>query len=1468
MLPTDFHPVLRRWWESRFADFAGDVPRILPPTQAQTEGWSAIRAGAHTLIAAPTGSGKTLAAFLTSIDQLFREGLESGGLPDEVRVIYVSPLKALSADIHKNLAEPRREIRRIAEEAGYPPVRVTAAVRSGDTPQKERAAMLRKPPHILVTTPESLYLLLTAERSREMLRTAQIVIVDEIHALLESRRGAHLALSLERLDHICGRRLQRIGLSATQKPIEEVARFLVGMQTPGDCVIVNRGHKRHIDMAVEVPGSPLEAVMSTEIWQEIYNRLVQLIAEHRTTLIMVNTRRLAERMAHKLSELLGAEHVAAHHGSLAREARLGAEEKLRNGQLKVLVATASLELGIDIGHVDLVCQISSPNRIATLLQRVGRSGHTVSGTPKGRIFPLTRDDLIECAAMVRAVRDGELDRIHVPAKPMDVLAQQIVAEAGAEEWDEDALFAFARGAFPYRDLERREFDEVVTMLAHGFSTQRGQRAALIHHDAVNRRIRSRAGSRMTAIMSGGAIPEVFDYRVVLEPEGLQVGTLNEDFAIESLPGDIFQLGNTSWRILRIGGGVVRVADAKGQPPTMPFWLGEAPARSDEMSAAVSRLRATADTKLPAPGQPRATGELNEAISWLMQDYELSRPAAEQIAQYLAEGKRCLGVVPTAETMVLERFFDEAGGMQLVLHAPFGSRVNRAWGLALRKKFCQSFNFELQAAATEEGIILSLGPSHSFPLLEVFRYLNPKTVRETLVQAVLDSPIFETRWRWTTTLALAVPRTRNGARMPAQIQRMIAEDLLASVFPDANACFENIQGAREVLQHPLVDQAMKDSLEEAMDLPQLITILQRIHAGEVSCLAKDTPEPSVFCHELLNSAVYTFLDDAPLEERRTQAVYTRRSTEPRSADDLGALDPAAIERVREEAWPAADTADELHDALLLTGFIRRDELTADEAHWHELFAALVAAGRAVDANGFWLGVERFDEFSALIPQTVTPVIPERLRREWVLEDAARELTRSRMDVLGPVTAQELAHDLDLSDTSLVDGALLALETEGRTLRGYFSSATHGVTPALEWCDRRLLARIHRYTLNRLRAEIEPVTAAEFMRFLLHWQHVAADQQAMGVDGLAGIIAQLDGYEVAAAAWENHVLPARVRDYDTSHIDTLCLSGRVAWGRLTPMESAGKAPLRSSPIALMLREHAALWRVAAPADTEMLTSEARAVLELLRARGASFFHEMVAATRLLPTLVERALGELASAGLVTADSFSGLRALLMPPEKRGSLGSSSGRRATMQGVDSAGRWALLSGDSVEDRAEPVARALLARYGVVFRSLLARESRLPPWRELVMVYRRLEARGEIRGGRFVAGFGGEQFAAADAVGRLRAVRKMEKSGALVALSGADPLNLVGILTPDARVSSIARNRILFRDGVAVAALEAGEVRRLTESELSDDSLRAMMSRRSVTQDSRPWLRAETARERLLRSRAAKVAESAAEKGATKTH
>jgi ATP-dependent Lhr-like helicase len=1029
-----------------------------------------------------------------------------------------------------------------------------------------------------------------------------------------------------------------------------------------------------------------------------------------------------------------------------------------------------------------VCQISSPHRIATFLQRVGRSGHTIHGVPKGRIFPLTRDDLVECAAMVQAVREGELDRVAVPDKPLDVLAQQIVAETSAEEeWHEEALFELFKGSYPYRKLEKSEFLEVVEMLSRGYATRRGRRAALLHHDALNRKLRARKGSRMTAITNGGAIPEVFDYRVLLEPEGHFIGTLNEDFAIESLPGDVFQLGNTSWRILRIGNGVVRVADAEGQPPSMPFWLGEAPARSDEMSAAVSRLRAAVGCELPAPDEPRKEGELEPAVSLLEREFLLNRTAAEQIAAYFGEAKRSLGIVPTTQVIALERFFDESGGMQLVLHAPFGSRINRAWGLALRKKFCQGFNFELQAAATEEGVILSLNSSHSFPLEEVFRYLHPNTVRETLTQALLASPIFETRWRWSTTLALAVPRNRGGGRVPNQLQRMYAEDLLQAVFPDALACQDNLPGAREVPDHPLVNQAVRDSLEEAVDVAGLEETLKHLVNGEIRTVARDLPEPSVLSHELLNSAVYTFLDDAPLEERRTRAVYTRRATELRSADDLGALDPAAIQRVREEAWPAAAGADEMYDALMVAGFIKSSELAP---HWPKLLHEL---GERVARKGdAWFAHERMD-------------------------DAPVEILASRLEVLGPVAEKE-------------NELLVSLENQGRILRGRFTPGTR----ELEWCDRRLLARIHRYTLNRLRAEIEPVSAADFMRFLTHWQHVAAEDQVKGVDGLAAVVEQLEGFELAAAAWEHDVLPSRVADYGAEQLDRLCLSGRVAWGRLTP---GARTPLRTSPIALLLREHAAHWGLASQ-DPGLLGSEAAALRDALARKGASFFNELVNTTGLLPAFVERGLAELAGAGVATADSFAGLRALLAPPDRRRAL------------VETAGRWALLKNEKSDD-VEAIARTLLKRYGVVFRTLLQRESQLPPWRDVVRVYRRLEARGEVRGGRFVAGFGGEQFALPDAVGRLRAVRRSEKIGELTVLSAADPLNLVGILTPEARIASIHRNRLLLTDGLPIAALEGGEVRRLAQSPFDEEHLKSLLARRSLRAPLKPHLRLPTARE-----------------------
>ena len=1471
-----FHPVIARWFENKFGE----------PTPPQRLGWQAIREGRHTLIAAPTGSGKTLAAFLEELDRLFREGLESP-LPDETRVVYVSPLKALSADIHLNLGEPRREIRRLAEEMGYQAPRITAAIRSGDTPTSERAAMLRKPPHILVTTPESLYLMLTAQRSREMLRTVRTVIVDEIHAVLESRRGAHLALTLERLAHVAQQPLQRIGLSATMEPIEEVGRWLVGQgeqstvngkQAPPSPVhrspftvhaspaIINQGHRRELNLALEVPGSPLEAIMSGEVWGEVYDRLAQLIEAHKTTLVFVNTRRLAERVARHLAERVGEDAVTAHHGSLSKETRLSAEERLKAGKLKALVATASLELGIDIGHVDLVAQLGSPRRISTFLQRVGRSGHTVHGTPKGRLFPLSRDELVECTALLHSVRRGQLDRLVVRDKPLDVLSQQIVAETAGEDWNLDDMFHLVRQAYPYRDLTRPEFNEVVQMLALGFSTSRGRRGALIHLDSVNQKMKGRRGSRMLAISSGGAIPDNADFRVILEPENTFIGTVNEDFAVESLQGDIFQLGNTSWRILGVQQGTVRVEDAHGQPPSIPFWLGEAPARSNELSAAVAELREEVEKRLE---------DREEAGNWVreilrcahddsdaqMQGRGSAPAAAHQLVEYLGESKRLLGTLPTQDTIVAERFFDEAGGMQLVIHSPFGSRVNRAWGLALRKRFCRQFNFELQAAATEDALLLSLGPQHSFPLDTVFKFLHPDSVEDILVQALLDAPMFGTHWRWNATIALAIARSRNGRKTPPQIQRMQSEDLLAAAFPHAVACLENIPGDREVPDHPLVRQTIDDCVHEVMDLELLTTVLRRIHSGEIKYVARDLPEPSPLTHEILNARPYAFLDDAPAEERRTLAVYTRRAFEPSSADDLGTLDPVAIERVRDEAWPDVRDPDELHDALMTSGFLTQIEGISgrDGVSWNGWFQELRSAGRAervtlADGQVLWVATERLVEVSQAAGQR------DRGAAVDSREEAVRELFRGRLGIVGPVTAATLAASLDVQESD-ADIALAALESEGMVLRGQFSPRNGG--PAtLEWCDRRLLARIHRYTLNKLRAEIEPASPADFMRFLFAWQRVDANEHAAGLEGLASVIAQLDGFEVPAAAWETEVLPSRVAEYDPALLDTLCMMGRVAWGR-TGGRADGRTggPIRSTPIALFLREHLGDWLRDSHESASQLSSYAGIVKQALEQRGASFFHELTAMSGLLPTQVEQGLAELAGLGLVTSDSFAGLRALITPSSKRKPLSGATRRyRTAPVGIETAGRWSLLGGqtdrrtdeqntaDGRADRptvrpsaahAELIAKTYLNRYGVVFKRLLARETGTPPWRELLMVYRRLEARGEIRGGRFVTGMSGEQFALPEAVGQLRGIRRLEPAGQLIALSAADPLNLTGIITPGERVTGITRNRILYRDGVPVVAMEAGETKPIGSEEPPSPEVMQALVRKSLS----PALRARLA-------------------------
>jgi len=1690
---ADFHPASRAWFEERFGQ----------ATKAQADAWPQIRAGRHTLIAAPTGSGKTLAAFYAAIDMLLQRGL-NGELSEGVQILYVSPLKALSNDIQKNLEQPLNGIAEQLHLQGFAPVDIRIAVRTGDTPPSERARMAKKPPHILVTTPESFYLLLTSASGRAMLSTVRSLVVDEIHALLGDKRGSHLALSMERLQHLIssqssgntkdqsGRTLQRIGLSATQKPIDLVANYLVGNATgqsecdssslgevevegadsrwpKADCAIVDSGFRRELDIRIEVPKSPLSALMSNEVWDELYGRLVELIESHDTTLVFVNTRRLSERLALALAERLGDDVVCSHHGSMSKDHRHNAEQRLKAGSLKVLVATASMELGIDVGSVDLVVQFSSPKSIATFLQRVGRSGHSINGTPKGILFPLTRDDLIEASALVHSIRRGQLDAIVMPEKPLDILAQQIVAEVSAQvhdrgrdgdtagdepgqrasrrdkskklsapdapeddlwaqgaddcgdvpankqpvdklsvqnqpskeifqplatalaamrtsgstrlsssakpaptpaspevrkaalaaaraglrgteaepasvksdvypketeeieetqetqetqeieeieeikekesfepmtpldSWCIDELYALVIKAFPFRELTKEEFEETLRMVADGYTSRRGRRGAHLHYDAINRRLRPRRGANLIALTNGGAIPDMFDYQVVLDPEDTVVGSLNEDFALDSMAGDVFTLGTHAWQILRVDGLKVRVRDAQGMNPTVPFWFGEGPGRTVELSQSVSNFRQQI-------GDLILDESADAAMQWCINAVGLPHSAASQVVEYLHAGMAALGAMPTRDTIIMERFFDEVGDMHVVIHSPFGSRINRGWGLALRKRFCKSFNFELQAAANEDSIVISLGSVHSFPLDEVFRYLQTTTVRDVLVQALLDSPMFEVRWRWNATRSLAIQRNRSGKRVPPQFQRMDAEDLIAHVFPDQIACAENLTGRRDVPTHPLVDQTIHDCLTEAMDIDALIELVGKIEREELTLIAKDLREPSPFAQEIINARPYAFLDDAPAEERRTNAIRNRSWADPAEARDYSLLDVSAIARVREEAWPLVHNAEELHDALQTLGYITAAEF-ADNGFekWRE---RLVLEGRlhqlVQHPQELLFATEDLPKFRALFPECCaqfdTPSFLEDVCFEP--EEALRDLVRSRLEGLGPVTAQRLADEVSLPCVK-IDAALLALEVEGFVFQGKFTPrAEQAGDGPVEWCERRLLQRIHRYTIDSHRKAIKPVSLQVYTQFLFdehglqpvrdddEMPHSSAEASLDGQTQLQRSLAMLDGISAPAASWEADLYPSRVSDYDPNWLDVLCISGRVTWGRYVQPSASQRAlhkgssgPVKTTPIAIMSRANLDIWQAMARAQLKeadegprktrvgqdapsgkTFSNTAQRIEADLLTNGASFFDQIQSRSGLLKAQLEEGLAELVGAGRLNSDSFTGLRALLTPAAKKQGAHRRR-RRSPMFGVEEAGRWSLLEtfaprpADTAETEAMTTARTeteaentrrspatpaiirqpratrpnnsrsgwdvldddqlerlisiYLNRWGVLFRSIIERELLAPPWRVLLRALRRMELRGTVRGGRFIAGVGGEQFAFQEAVDGLRSMAK-EVAAAKPryhSLAASDPLNLLNLILPRRKLAKLLNNRVLFEDGIPIAVVESGEVKFLRE-------------------------------------------------------
>ena len=1373
------HPAVARWFERRFT--AG-------PTPPQRRGWPLIAAGRHTLIAAPTGSGKTLAGFLMCINRLYLDHA-AGRAPSGTDVVYVSPLKALAVDIAENLERPLAEIAAEAAGLGLSAPDLTIGVRTGDTPPGERQAMLRRPRTFVVTTPESLYLLATAGKSREALRSVRTVIVDEIHAMARDKRGSHLAITLERLAHLCAVEPARIGLSATQRPIETVAGLLVGTRLDADgridCAIVDGGHQRALDVAIELPDTELEAVASHSQMDQILDRIAELVVEHHTTLVFVNTRRLAERLAHQLGERLGDDVVAAHHGSLSKDRRHRVERRLRAGELKALVATASLELGIDVGPVELVCQIGSPRSIATFLQRVGRSNHTRHGTPRGRLYPLTRDELVECTALLAAIRQGRLDALLPPVAPLDIVAQQVVAETGAEEWRPDDLYRLVTRAHPYAELERRAFDEVLDLVSEGIVTGRGRRAAWVHHDAVNGELRGRRGARHVALTSGGAIPEIYDMRVVAEPDETFIGTVTEDWAIESMAGDIFLLGTHSWRIRRVGGGEVRVVEAGDAPPTVPFWTGEAPARTAELSEEVSVLRQRIDDHL-------AVGDPAGAAAWLMAEAGIEAAAAALIVAYLATARATLGVLPTSTNLVMERFFDDADGMQLVIHSPLGGRINRAMGYALRKKFCVGFNFELQAAASDDAVVISLGPHHSFPLTDVQHFLRHDGIRDTLTQAVLDQPAFQSRWRWNLNRALIVLRMRNGRRNPPPIQRMESDDLLAAVFPEAAACQENVTGPVTIPDHVLVRQTLHDTLTEGMDVDGLIELWTALESGRVTMTCVDTTEPSALAHEILTARPYAFLDDGEAGERRTLAVPLRRGL-PLDPSQLGVLSPEAIAEVRAELTPDPRTADELHDLLRDTILLRAVEA------WRPLVDELVARGRALvrrdDVGERWYAAE-----SAEAVEVVLTGAPS---GELFAEQVAAVVLRGHLELHSPATVERLRAETGLPDATLAVG-LATLEAAGSVIQDRFTTphppGDHaGAGPPVEWCSRRLLARMHARSRNRRRQSVEPVTPEQFMRFLLRWQHVAPGTRLSTAAGLSRVLEQLQGWEAAVAAWEPELLAARLTRYDERWIDRLCHDGEVQWLRLSPRvmvdpDRRGGGPSKATPVTIVQRCDLGWLLAATRGEAAAAVPAAGAVAEIaeaLTANGARFLTELAADTGRLATDVEAALWDGVARGLFTADGFEAVRALTSPhrrPAERRPRALSKLRRSGVTTAHAAGRWSLVGEPTpIDDRdelVEALADQLLQRWGVLFYDLVATETSAVPWRDLQWALRRLEDRGLVRGGRFVKGFSGEQFALPEAVDGLTAVRRSAPSGQTVTVCGSDPLNLTGVILPGPRI------------------------------------------------------------------------------------
>jgi ATP-dependent Lhr-like helicase len=1358
-----FLPFVDRWFAEAFGE----------PTEPQRRGWPAIASGRDTLIVAPTGSGKTLAAFLWALDHLHRLGLE-GRLEDRVYVVYVSPLRALNNDIEKNLKEPLAGIRAAAAAEGLRPPEVRMAVRTGDTLAAQRQAMTRRPPHVLITTPESLYILLTAERFRPALAGTRVVIVDEIHALMGGKRGAHLALSLERLQalveaHAPGARPQRIGCSATVSPVEEALAFLTGA-TARDPVAIDAGFSRELDLRVVAAVDDFLTAPSDTVWEASLQEIAELVQAHRTTLVFCQSRRAAERLARDLDDRIGEGRVAAHHGSLSRRGRLDAEHRLKQGELRALVATSSLELGIDIGAIDLVIQVQSSRSVATTLQRIGRAGHRLTQVSKGRIVVTKGEELLEAAAVVRSIRERRLDRIAVPQAPLDVLAQQIVAAVAAESIAVDELYGRFRQAAPYRGLGRDDFVAVVRSLAEPLPADVRGVTPRILWDRVNDRLHARRGSRLLALTSGGTIPDAGLYDVFVADTDLKVGTLDEEFVTESLPGDVFLLGSNAWRIVTVRAGRVLVEDGHGMSPTIPFWRGEHPARSWDLGLAVGRLRRDAAERLDAP----------DFAAWAAAECGADGRAAAALGAWLRKAGEVLDGVPDDQGIVVESFSDEMGGRHAMIHSVFGMRVNGAWGLALREKMRRLFGLQAEASHVDDGILMSFAPGQVPPDPGRLPTLVPPEELEALLgHALIGSPLFATRFRQAAVRALFIARTQGGQRVPAYLTRLKADALLEAVGGQA--------------EFPVVAETLRECLHDAFDVPRLTRLLERLHDGEMWTRQVDAPLPSPFVYPLLLAWDWAYLDAGHAEERRSDAVVMRKawSVAP------GPLRPDIVATVEAELGRTtperrARDPNELAAVLDDLGDLDEDEI-ADRvvAEPRRLLEALAGEGRVTSIT---LGGRR-----AWIPATDRDLYAG-LDGDDGLERVALRALRTR----GPLTAAGLAVRYGVGDEA-VARVLDRLVARGLVRRGAYLEGAAGPqyvhVAVLDAIQRR---QVHARRVPRPLAAPEQLSAA-----LLRRHHLHPDHRLVGAPGVLAALELLQGEDIPVRVWEQALLPGRVEGYQREWLDRLGLGGEIVW---TVFDVTGGDPRRSGRVGVALRENLG-WLRHRPASPPELDARTKNVLLHLQLRGASFVQDLTRVTGLSTADTLATLWALFWAGLVSPDSFSVIVAGTGPP--RSTPGAAPPRRRRRRGqsrgvlpqLPLVGRWSAFGDDEplgAEERDEARARLLLSRYGVLARELAGGD-----WSTLRHTLLRLEYGGEVARGYFVEGLSGEQYALADALRDLDAPARRAEPHVLVNM--VDPANLWGRLfalsRPDGtRVAAarIPQSWLVFRAGRPVLLAE----------------------------------------------------------------